>query len=114
MKLAVRFVGGVAVVDLDGRLILGDGEQAFRQHVDELVQQGWLKILLNFNDVSYIDSAGVGAVVWKYVTLQRRGGALKLVNLKMRTHRVLSITKLLTVLQNFESEDEAVRSFSQA
>jgi stage II sporulation protein AA (anti-sigma F factor antagonist) len=114
MKVAVRFVDGVAVLDLDGRLILGDGEEAFRRQVDELLQQGCLKVLVNFNDVTYIDSAGVGAVVWKYVTLRRRGGMLKLLHLRQRTHRVLSVTRLLTVLENFEAEEEAVRSFSPA
>ena len=111
MEIVERLVGNVAILDLSGRLILSDGEELFRKKVDDLVGRGQLHVLVNFQDVNYLDSAGVGAVVWKYVTLRRQGGALKLLNLKPRTHRVLTTTRLLTVFENFDSEDEAVASF---
>jgi len=113
MEISQRTLGDVTILDLKGRLILGDGEQAFRQIVDELVERGQKKFLVNFEGVTYLDSAGVGAVVWKYVTLHRRGGTLKLLRLRPRSFEVLSVTKVLTVLELFESEAEAVRSFSE-
>ena len=112
MKMTQRGLAGVIILDLEGRLILGDGEQEFREKIDELMQQGHTKILVNLNGVTYIDSAGVGAVVWKYITLVRKGGMLKLLHLRTRTHTVLSITKLLTVLESFDTEMDAVLSFS--
>ena len=112
MKMTQRGLAGVIILDLEGRLILGDGEQEFREKIDELMTQGHTKILVNMNAVTYIDSAGVGAVVWKYITLVRKGGMMKLLNLKTRTYTVLSITKLLTVLEAFDTEMDAVLSFS--
>jgi anti-sigma B factor antagonist len=114
MNLTQRGLGGVIILDLAGRLILGDGEELFRRKVDELMAQGHLQILVNLSDVTYIDSAGVGTVVWKYITLTRKGGALKLLHLQRRTHTVLSITRLLTVLETFDSELDAVLSFSKS
>jgi len=106
-----RTVDGVAILDLKGRLILEEGEKAFRQQVDDLMNAGQMKILVNFDGVTYLDSAGVGAVVWKFVTLKRKGGMLKLLNLRTKSFRVLSVTKILTVLESFDSEEEALRSF---
>lgn len=111
MEISERIVDNIVVLDLSGRLILSDGEELFRKKVDDLVQKGRVNILVNFQGVDYLDSAGVGAVVWKYVTLRRQGGALKLLNLKPRSHRVLTTTKLLTVLENFDSEMDAIHSF---
>ena len=113
MKMSQRGLAGVIILDLEGRLVLGDGEQEFREKVDELMKQGHTQILVNMNAVTYIDSAGVGAVVWKYITLVRKGGMMKLLNLKTRTHTVLSITKLLTVLEAFDTEMDAILSFSK-
>ena len=112
MTIQERIVGNVAILDLSGRLILADGEESFRRNVDDLARRGHIRVLVNFEDVSYVDSAGVGAVVWKYVTLKRQGGALKLLNLRPRSYKVLATTRLLTVLENFASEDEAVASFA--
>ncbi len=112
MTVNERGLAGVIILDLAGRLILGDGEQLLRQKIDELIQRGHLNLIVNLDGVTYIDSAGVGAVVWKYITLVKRGGMLKLVNLRPRTHTVLSVTRLLTVLQTFDSELDAVLSFS--
>jgi anti-sigma B factor antagonist len=111
MDIAERIVGGVAILDLHGRLILSDGERVFRQKVDALIARGQKMFLVNLDDVSYLDSAGVGAVVWKYVTLKRQGGSLKLLRLHPRTQKVLSVTKLLTVLETFDSEADALATF---
>ncbi|OFW25145.1 MAG: hypothetical protein A3H97_19920 [Acidobacteria bacterium RIFCSPLOWO2_02_FULL_65_29] len=111
MEIVERFVDNVAVLDLKGRLILADGDGMFLRKIDELIRLGHTRILLNFHDVSYLDSAGVGVVVWKYVTLKRQGGALKLLHLKDRSQKVLRVTRILTVLESFDSETEAVASF---
>jgi anti-sigma B factor antagonist len=113
MDIAERTVGGVAILDLNGRLILSDGEKAFRDRVDALLARGQKTILVNLDDVTYLDSAGIGAIVWKYVTLRRQGGSLKLLHLHARTHKVLSVTKLLSVLETFDSESDALASFQQ-
>lgn len=113
MEIAQRGLGSVIILDLDGRLILGDGERAFRERVDQLIEQGHARILVNLGRVTYIDSAGVGAVVSKYVTLLRRGGALKLLNPQPHTRAVLSVTHLASVLETFETEIDAVLSFSK-
>jgi anti-sigma B factor antagonist len=113
MNIKERRVGDVLVLDLDGRLILGDGEQLLRDTLDRLIQSGEKRILLNLIGVSYLDSAGIGALVWKYISLKRRDGVLKLLNPQPRVETVLAVTKLLTVLETFESEADAVESFSR-
>lgn len=111
MKIEARVSAGVAILDLNGRLVLDDGERLLRQRVDELIQQGHRHILVNFANVSELDSTGVGVVVWKYITLHRQGGALKLLSLTPRCRRILATTKLLSVLAVFDSETEAIDSF---
>jgi anti-sigma B factor antagonist len=113
MEITERTVNGVAILDLSGRFILSDGEELFRKKVDELIERSQLQVLVNFKDVSYLDSAGVGSLVWKYVTIRKMGGRLKLVHLKVRSFRVLATTRLLAVLENFESEQEALDSFKR-
>jgi anti-sigma B factor antagonist len=83
----------------------------FRQAIEALVKEKRLKIILNLKDVTYIDSAGVGVMVGKLVSLRRQGGDIKLLTLVQRNLRVMTITKLVTVFEIFESEDEAVKSF---
>ncbi len=111
MEITERTADGVAILDLNGRFILSDGEDLFRKKVDELIARGQLQVLVNFNDVTYLDSAGIGSLVWKYVTIRKLGGRLKLMHLMVRSHRVLATTRLLGVLENFESEKEAIASF---
>jgi anti-sigma B factor antagonist len=100
------------VLDLKGKVTLGEGDQLLKDKVNSLVNQGHKKIVLNLADVPYIDSAGLGEVVRTYTTVSRQGGSLKLLNLTKRITDLLSITKLLTVFETFDSENEAVRSFS--
>ena len=113
MEITERSADGVVILDLSGRFILSDGEELFRKKVDELIERGQLQLLVNFQDITYLDSAGIGSLVWKYVTIRKLGGRLKLVHLKVRSFRVLATTRLLAVLENFESEQEALDSFKR-
>ena len=113
MKISERTVGDVVVVDVSGKITLGEGgDQVFKDKMRSLVQQGHTKLLLNLGDVSYIDSAGLGEIVQSYATVNKNGGALKLLHVTKRIQDLLSITKLLTVFETFDSEAEAVTSFS--
>ena len=112
MQIDERSVGDVIVLDLKGKITLGEGDELLKDKVNSLVNQGHKKIVLNLADVPYIDSAGLGEVVRTYTTVSRQGGSLKLLNLTKRITDLLSITKLLTVFETFDSENEAVRSFS--
>jgi anti-sigma B factor antagonist len=114
MQIEERTVGDVVVLDLKGRVTLGEGDELLKDKVNSLVNQGHRKIVLNLADVPYIDSAGLGEIVRTYTTVSRQGGSLKLLNLTKRITDLLSITKLLTVFETFDSENDAVRSFSTA
>ena len=112
MQIEERAVGDVVVLDLKGKITLGEGDELLKDKVNSLVNQGHKKIVLNLADVPYIDSAGLGEVVRTYTTVSRQGGSLKLLSLTKKITDLLSITKLLTVFETFDSENEAVRSFS--
>jgi anti-sigma B factor antagonist len=102
----------VTILDLKGKITLGEGDEALREKINNLISQNKKRILLNLAEVPYIDSAGLGEVVRTYTTVSRQGGQLKLVNLTKRITDLLSITKLLTVFEAFESETEALKSYS--
>jgi len=112
MEIEERKVGDVKVLDLKGRITLGEGDELLKDKVNSLVNQGSRKIVLNLAEVPYIDSAGLGEIVRTYTTVSRQGGSLKLLNLTKRITDLLAITKLLTVFETFESENDAIRSFS--
>jgi anti-sigma B factor antagonist len=112
MQITERALADVMILDLKGKITLGEGDELLKDKVNSLVNQGQRKIVLNLAAVPYLDSAGLGEVVRAYTTLSRQGGSLKLLNLTKRITDLLSITKLLTVFDTFDSEDEAVRSFS--
>lgn len=112
MQIEERAVGDVTVLDLKGRVTLGEGDELLKDKVNSLINQGRRKLILNLAEVPYVDSAGLGEIVRTYTTVSRQGGSLKLLSLTKRITDLLSITKLLTVFETFESEDEAVRSFS--
>ena len=115
LQLSERSVGDVVVIDLSGKITLGDGGDAMlKDKVRSLVQQGRKKMVLNLGEVSYIDSAGRGELVQAYATVGKSGGGLKLLNTTKRIKDLLSITKLLTVFETYESEAEAITSFSAA
>ncbi len=111
MKIVERQVGEVIVLDLHGKIMIGEGDDALRDAVAKLVDGGKSKILLNLADVPYVDSAGLGEIVRCYTTVSKNGGRLKLINLTKKIQDLLAITKLLTVFETFDAEDEAVRSF---
>jgi anti-sigma B factor antagonist len=112
MQIEERIVNDVTILDLKGKITLGEGDEALKDKINSLVHQNRKKILLNLEDVPYIDSAGLGEIVRTYTTVSRQGGQLKLVNLTKRITDLLSITKLLTVFETFESEPEALKSYS--
>jgi anti-sigma B factor antagonist len=112
LKIAERVVNAITILDISGRLVLDEGDVTFRDYIEDLLARERLQILLNLRDVSYIDSAGVGMMVAKYLTVRRAGGDMKLLHLTPRSNRVMSITKLLTVFEAFDDEEKAVRSFN--
>ena len=112
MQITERQIGDVMILDLKGKITLGEGDELLKDKVNSIVSQGRRKIVLNLAEVPYLDSAGLGEVVRAYTTVSRQGGSLKLLNLTKRITDLLSITKLLTVFDTFDSEDEAVKSFS--
>ena len=111
MQIEERIVGDVTILDLKGKMTLGEGDELLKDKINSLIQQEKKKLLLNLEGVPYIDSAGLGEIVRTYTTVSRQGGNLKLVNLTKRITDLLSITKLLTVFETFDSEPEALKSF---
>ena len=112
MQIEERIVNNVTILDLKGKITLGEGDEALKDKINSLIQQDRKKLLLNLADVPYIDSAGLGEIVRTYTTVSRQGGQLKLLNLTKRITDLLSITKLLTVFDTFDAEQEALNSFS--
>ena len=111
MEIAERTVNDVTILDLKGKMTLGEGDELLKDKINSLLAAGRKKLLLNLEGVPYIDSAGLGEVVRTYTTVSRQGGSLKLLNLTKRIEDLLSITKLLTVFETYESESEAVASY---
>jgi len=105
-------VGDVTVIDVAGRITLGEGSSVLRDAMRDLVSKNQKKILLNLGDVSYIDSSGIGELVSGFTTVTNSGGALKLLNLNKRVKDLLQITKLYTVFDVHEDEAGAIRSFA--
>ena len=114
VKAGVRHSGNVAIVDLSGRITLGEGSGLLRSTIKDLVAAGQNKILLNLKEVSYIDSAGLGEMVGSYATVTDQGGDIKLLNVQSKVGDLLQITKLFTVFATYTNEDEALRSFAVA
>ena len=112
LQIEERVVGEVTILDLKGKIVINEGDEALRDKINSLIHQNRKKILLNLENVPYIDSAGLGEVVRTYTTVSRQGGQLKLVNLSKRITDLLSITKLLTVFETFETEPDALKSYS--
>ena len=112
MDIQQREVRGVVILDLFDRFVLEDGVNGFVERMNTLIRHGRKKILLNFERVTYLDSAGVGAIAWKFVTAKQQNCDVKLLNLRPKSFTVLETTKLLTVIRAFESEDEAIESFA--
>lgn len=113
MKVTSRQVNGVTIVDLSGRITLGEGSVVLRDTVRELVGKGQKQLLLNLADVNYIDSSGIGELVSAFTTVRREGGDLKLLSLTKKVHDLLQITKLYTVFDVQDDEAAAVAAFGK-
>lgn len=113
MKATIRQVNAVTVVDLSGRITLGEGCTQLRELIRDLLGKGHNKLLLNLADVTYIDSSGIGELVSGFTAVSNAGGQLKLLNLTKKVHDLLQITKLLTVFDVHEDEAKAVASFDK-
>ena len=111
MRVNVRQREGVTILDLKGKITIGVGDVALRDAIHQALDAGATKILVNLQDVSTIDSSGVGELVSAYTTATNRGGRLKLLNLPPKVADILQITQLITVFDVFDDEDEALRSF---
>jgi len=112
MEISERTVGALTILDLSGKLMIGDGAQLLKDKSESLVFQGRNQIIVNLGDVSYIDSGGLGQLVACYTTLVRAGGRLTLLNLNKKNHDLLSITKLVGVFETFDTERDAIESYS--
>jgi anti-sigma B factor antagonist len=113
LRMTDREVNGVTVVELDGRIVLGEESNSFREHVKSLLAGGKTKIVLNMSNVTYIDSSGLGTLVSTHTSARSQGATLKLSNLGNKFREVLQVTKLLTVFDVYDSEEKAVQSFVQ-
>ena len=113
MKVTTRQVDGITILDLSGRITLGEGSVQLRDAVRDLLAKGQKQILLNLGDVNYIDSSGIGELVSAYTAVHNQGGELKLLNLTKKVHDLLQITKLYTVFDIKDDEASAIASFSR-
>lgn len=113
MTVHERQIGDVTILELSGRLVFDDGDAVLRTHVNRLVGEGRVKLLVNLSNVTYVDSCGVGVLVGRFISVRRHGGDLKLLRLSSRSRHVMEICGLLDVFDVFESETEAVASFAR-
>ena len=113
MKASTRQVDGVTIVDLSGRITLGEGSVVLRDTIKDLLSKGQKKILLNLGDVSYIDSSGIGELVSAFTSVRNQGGELKLLHLTKKVHDLLQITKLYTVFDVKDDEAGAIAAFTR-
>ena len=111
LEIQERQAGDVTVLDIDGKVTMGEGSTALKTAVRRLVEEGKKKLLLNLKNVGYMDSSGVGELIASYTTISREGGQLKLLNLTGKIQDLLVITKLLTVFDTFDNEADALSSF---
>src|SRR5438128_10602483 len=111
MTLHERWIGDVTILDIDGRFTVQDGAEIFRDVIRQLVRQGRVKLVLNFHDTSYIDSTVLGEIIRAYSSAIRNGGTLKLLNVTATVQQLLTITRLLSVFEVFDTDAEARKSF---
>jgi len=111
MRATYRDAGSVTVVDIGGRITLGEGSALLRSTIKDLLAEGRNKIVLNLGDVNYIDSSGIGELVTGFTTVKKSGGDLKLLHLTKKVHDLLQLTKLFTVFEVFSDENVVIRSF---
>ncbi len=111
LNISERQAGDVTVLDLGGRITIGEGSVSLRSAIRRLIEEGKKKILLNLGNVSYVDSSGIGELVSSFTTINREGGQLKLLNLTQKIQDLLAITKLLTVFDVYDDESSALNSY---
>ena len=111
LNIRERQAGDVTILDMDGKITIGEGSVSVRSAIRRLLEEGKKKILLNLGGVGYVDSSGIGELVSSYTTTSSKGGQLKLLNLTQKIHDLLTITKLLTVFDVYEDEATALNSF---
>jgi anti-sigma B factor antagonist len=114
MTLSTRLVGGITILDIGGRIVLGEESASVRDVIRDLLKNGHKQILFNLGDVDYIDTIGLGSLVGALTTVRKQGGDLKLLNLPEKFAGVIQITKLYTVIDIINDEAAAVKSFSQS
>ena len=112
MTITERKSGDVTIMDVEGKILLGEGDVQLKRKIDEMIERKETKLLLNLANVPYMDSGGLGEIVRSYTTVKRAGGELKLLNATKRISDLLTITKLITVFEIFEEEGEAVKSYA--
>jgi anti-sigma B factor antagonist len=112
MKVSARQREGVTILDLEGKITIGSGDLELRNAVQQAINDGTKKLLVNLGKVTTIDSSGVGELVSSYTTVKNRDAQLKLVNLPAKVQDVLTVTQLIKVFDTYETEDEAIRSFA--
>lgn len=111
LNIKERQAGDVTILDMDGKITIGEGSVAVRTAIRRLIEEGKKKILLNLSGVGYVDSSGIGELVSSFTTLNREGGQLKLLNLTQKIRDLLAITKLITVFDTYDDETAALNSF---
>jgi anti-sigma B factor antagonist len=114
IKIGERHIGGVTILDIVGKLTIDEAAQRLRDKINSLIAQKETRIVLNLQHVPYIDSGGLGEMIASFGSVTRAGGAMKLLHVSARNHDLLSITRLVTVFESFDSEAEAVSSFEKA
>jgi anti-sigma B factor antagonist len=111
LNISERQAGDVTILDLDGKITMGEGNVALRTTIRRLIGEGKKNILLNLGGVGYVDSSGIGELVSSYTAVQKEGGSLKMLNLTQKIQDLLAITKLLTVFDVYENEGDALAGF---
>ncbi len=112
MTITERSSGNVTILDVEGKILLGEGDVQLKRKIDELIEGGNTKLVLNLANVPYMDSGGLGEIVRSYTTVKRAGGELKLLNATKRISDLLTITKLITVFEMHDDEAASVASFA--
>jgi anti-sigma B factor antagonist len=112
LKMGTREVNGIIIVDLSGKVTLGEASASIREELRDQIGHGYRKIVLNLANVTYIDSAGLGELTAGYTSVKNQGGELKLLNLTKRVHDLMQITKLHTVFDVYDDEKTALASFA--
>jgi anti-sigma B factor antagonist len=111
MRIEKRKKGDVVILDLKGKILIGDGIDVLRDIINNTISEQETQVLLNFAEVPYLDSTGLGEVVRSYTSIKKAGGVVKIVNLTNKVRDLLSVTKLITVFDTFEDEEKAIKSF---